>query len=230
MTLLAGTSGYSYKEWKGSFYPEDLPPAKMLSSYASRLSTVEINNTFYRMPSQKVIEGWAEQVPEDFTFVIKASNRITHMRRLKNTDDALKYLLETTRHLGAKLGPYLFQLPPNFKKDVPRLNDFLATIPDDRKATFEFRHKTWFDDETYDALRKYNVALCISDEAEKEVEIIKTADWGYFRLRREDYTEDDLENWSRRILAQKWDSTFVFFKHEVIGPDLAMRLKKLHDK
>ena len=226
MRVLVGTSGYSYKEWKGTFYPEDLKEAGMLRFYAERFKTVEINNTFYRMPGKDMLERWAGEVPEDFTFVLKASRRITHEKRLAgDAADSVAYLFRTAEALGPRLGPVLFQLPPFFKKDVPRLRDFLARLPEDRPAAFEFRHESWFHDEVYDALRAGGAALCSADTDESGEEgapLVPTAGWGYLRLRRADYAEDDLARWAERILAQAWDRAFVFFKHEEAGKGPAM--------
>jgi uncharacterized protein YecE (DUF72 family) len=187
MKIQVGTSGYSYKEWKGSFYPEKLPDKQMLHYYAERFKTVEINNTFYRMPKAAVLEAWASEVPADFQFVLKASQRITHMQRLKDCDESVSYFLEVAGTLKERLGPLLFQLPPNMKKDVPRLRTFLALLPSSRRSALEFRHASWFDDEVYQLLRDHNVALCIAEaEDDLEVPFMATAGWGYLRLRRAD--------------------------------------------
>ncbi|HEY6554929.1 MAG TPA: DUF72 domain-containing protein [Vicinamibacteria bacterium] len=225
MQVLVGTSGYSYKEWKGTFYPEDLKAAGMLHYYAERLGTVEINNTFYRMPTDSVLAHWAEQVPEGFTFVLKGSQRITHMKRLKDVADPVDYFFRTAATLGAKLGPVFFQLPPNFKKDVPRLRDFLALLPPDRAVAFEFRHESWFDEEVYAALREKGAALCAADTDESGDEgapIVATASWGYLRLRRAEYDDAALRAWIDRVHAQPWERAFVFFKHEDAGKGPAM--------
>src|SRR5438045_6744172 len=184
MNLYVGTSGYSYKEWKGTFYPDELPDKQMLRFYGERFRSVEINNTFYRMPKASVLETWAAEVPADFKFVLKASQRITHKQRLKDAGDSVSYLLEVAGVLKDRLGPLLFQLPPNLKKDVPRLRDFLALLPSQRRAAFEFRHQSWFDDEMFELLRGHQAALCIA-EAEDDVAIpcAAAADWGYLRLR-----------------------------------------------
>lgn len=225
MKLLVGTSGYSYKEWKGIFYPEDLPASEMLAHYSSKLPTVEINNTFYRMPSSKVLTQWSEQVPEGFVFVLKASRRITHQHRLKDADDSVAYLLETSASLGEKLGPILFQLPPFLKKDTSRLEGFLKILPRESKFALEFRHESWFDEEVYDLLRSRNVALCLSDgETVEQTELHPTADWGYLRLRRENYPQDELVRWAEKIKGCPWEEAFVFFKHEEEGPNLALSL------
>ena len=230
MNLHVGTSGYSYKEWKGNFYPEDLPAKEMLAYYSRRLPAVEINNTFYRLPQASMIENWRDQVPANFRFSIKATQRITHIKRLKNCAEETKYLLETTALLGERLGVVLFQLPPNSKKDNDRLSDFLAMLPDDKRAAFEFRHESWFDDEVLALLRAKNCALVVSDTDEKPLaEINSTADWGYLRLRRTSYEQEDLVEWMRRVQDQKWKDAFVFFKHEDegVGPKLAARFLKL---
>jgi uncharacterized protein YecE (DUF72 family) len=214
MQIYAGTSGFSYKEWKGRFYPEDLPSSGMLSYYADRLPAVEINNTFYRLPSESVLEGWAQQVPESFRFVIKASRRITHFKRLKGAEDETGYLLRTVGLLGERLGAVLFQLPPNMKKDLERLDTFLSDLGDPGRAAFEFRHDSWFEDDTYDCLRSHGAALCTADTDEAAGEIVRTAPWGYLRLRKETYTEEDLVNWASRVGDSGWERAFVFFKHE----------------
>jgi len=224
MNLYVGTSGYSYKEWKGSFYPEDLSAKDMLSYYAGRLPAVEINNTFYRMPQRTMLENWHAQVPGGFRFSLKASQRITHFKRLNDVDEETKYFLETASVLGDGLGVVLFQLPPNMKKDVTRLRDFVQKLPAQPRAAFEFRHATWFDEEVLTVLRDQNRALCISDTDDLPATVIdSTADWGYLRLRRVEYGESDLTEWMKRINAQPWKDTFVFFKHEDegTGPRLA---------
>ena len=225
--LLAGASGYSFKEWKGNFYPEKIKPEEMLTWYAGRLPTVEINNTFYRMPKEDLLNGWAGQVPESFTFVLKASQRITHIKRLKECGELLTYLFRVSATLGARLGPLLFQLPPNFRKDVPRLADFFQQMPERRRVAFEFRHASWFDDETYATLRENGAALCVADTGEEPAApLVATTDWGYLRLRREDFADGELRDWARRIREQPWNDAFVFLKHEEEGkgPKLAARL------
>jgi uncharacterized protein YecE (DUF72 family) len=225
MRVLAGTSGYSYKEWKGSFYPEKLATDQMLRFYGEQFDTVEINNTFYRMPSEKVLVQWAEQVPEGFRFVLKASRRITHQHRLKDAGEPLGYLLRNASVLGDKLGPTLFQLPPNLKQDLARLQDFLALLPNRWPAVFEFRNASWFDDQVYEALRERGVALCVADTEDGETPFVSTASRGYLRLRREAYSNRDLAAWAERIAEQPWEEVFVFFKHEDAGagPALARR-------
>jgi uncharacterized protein YecE (DUF72 family) len=228
--LYVGTSGYSYKEWKGSFYPEKLAAKDMLPYYAERLKAVELNNTFYRLPQRSMVESWKAQVPDDFRFSVKASQRITHFKRLKEAGDETKYMLDTVAALDDRLGVVLFQLPPNMKKDLERLESFLQFIPQDVKATFEFRHPTWFDDDVLDLLRAHNRALCVSDTDDLPAHRIdKTADWGYLRLRRVNYPETELKEWVKRIEDQKWTETFVFFKHEDegTGPKLAAQFISL---
>jgi uncharacterized protein YecE (DUF72 family) len=232
MRLWVGTSGYSYKEWKGTFYPERLPAKEMLRYYAQRFQTVEINNTFYRLPSAPMLARWAEEVPERFVFVLKASRRITHDYKLKNVDESVAYFLTTVSVLGERLGPVLFQLPPALKKDVPRLREFLARLPPERRSAFEFRHASWFDNEVYDVLRSYGAALCIADaDDELTVPFVSTADWGYLRLRRENYGDPELRDWRARIRGEGWQDAFVFFKHEEEGkgPQLAAQFAALED-
>jgi len=230
MNLYVGTSGYRYKEWKGSFYPERIPAKDMLSYYSERLSTVEINATFYRMPQKSMLENWKEQVPKNFRFSLKAPQRVTHFKRLKDTEEETKYFLETAAVLEHQLGVVLFQLPPNMKKDLPRLESFLNQLPQQPRAAFEFRHPSWFDDDVLDLLRSRNHAFCISDTDDLPVtHIDKTADWGYLRLRRVLYSEDNLKEWQERIRGQEWKEAFVFFKHEdeATGPKLAAQFLNL---
>ena len=230
MNLYVGTSGYSYKEWKGSFYPEDLSAKEMLSYYAQRLPAVEINNTFYRMPQQSMLENWRAQVPANFRFSLKASQRITHFKRLNEVNEETKYFFDTAAVLGDGLGVVLFQLPPNMKKDLLRLQTFVKNLPMTVRAAFEFRHPTWFDDDVLSVLRENNRALCISDTDDLPVSHVDaTADWGYLRLRRVEYNEADLGEWLNRINAQSWKESFVFFKHEDegTGPKLAAQFLEL---
>lgn len=230
MNLYVGTSGYSYKEWKGTFYPKDLPDKQMLRFYGERFRTVEMNNTFYRMPKASVVEAWASEVGADFRFVLKASQRITHVQRLKDAESSVSYLLDVAGALKERLGPLLFQLPPNMKKDVPRLRDFLSLLPSQRRAAFEFRHQSWFDEEVFGLLRNHQVALCIA-EAEDDLHIpfVSTASWGYLRLRRPDYGDPELKAWWQRVREANWDEAFVFFKHEDEGkgPEMAARFLEL---
>ena len=228
--IYVGTSGYSYKEWKGSFYPEKLPAKEMLPYYASRLHAVELNNTFYRMPQPSMVESWRAQVPDNFRFSVKASQRITHFKRLKDAATETKFMLETVSALEDRLGVVLFQLPPNMKKDLERLETFLKDLPAETPAAFEFRHPTWFDDDVLALLRSQNRTLCVSDTDDMPAHHIdKTADWGYMRLRRVQYSEADLLEWIKRMRAQDWKTTYVFFKHEDegTGPKLAAQFIEL---
>jgi len=226
MRVLAGTSGFSYKEWKGSFYPEDLPAEDMLAYYSARLPAVEINNTFYRMPKPSMLEGWAAQVPAEFRFILKASQRITHRKRLKEAGDEVAYFFQTASTLGERLGPTLFQLPPNLKKDLPRLEAFLEVLPPRAPAAFEFRHASWFEDDVFAALRTKGAALCVAEDEELATPLVATADWGYLRLRRQDYDDAAVAGWAEKVRAQAWTEAFVFFKHEDAGsgPKLAAEL------
>jgi uncharacterized protein YecE (DUF72 family) len=230
MNFYVGTSGYSYKEWKGGFYPDALPAKEMLGFYAKQFRAVEINSTFRSVPAASVMEAWASQVPAGFRFVLKAPQRITHIRRLKDAGKELSALLESAGALKKRLGPLLFQLPPNFKKDLPRLRDFLALLPSGCQTAFEFRHSSWFDDEVFELLRKHKTALCIADaDDDLEVPFAATANWGYLRLRQPDYTDAALKAWAKQMQQQSWRDAFVFFKHEDSGkgPQLATRLLEL---
>ncbi len=231
MRVLVGTSGYNYPEWKGPFYPPKLPATGMLRYYAERLPTVEINYTFYRMPNAKTIAGWSEATPPEFTFVLKAPKRITHESRLKFVDKPLAYFCETAAALGPKLGPLLFQLPPNFKKDADRLREVLPLIPPGVRCAFEFRHASWFSDDVYGLLRGRNASLCIADTEDATTPLETTADFGYFRLRDEGYTKQALTQWAATVreLGRSWKDAFVFFKHEEagIGPKLALQFHNL---
>jgi uncharacterized protein YecE (DUF72 family) len=229
MRLFAGTSGFSYDEWRGSFYPEDLPASKLLAHYASRLPAVEINNTFYRLPKHEVVRGWRDQVPEDFRFAIKASRKITHFARLKACADTVGHLLTVTAELGDRLGALLFQLPPQLKKDPVLLDDFLALLPPATRAAFEFRNRSWFDDSVFDLLRKRDAALCIGDpdQGGPAPPLIATASWGYARLRAPAYSQAEIASWAERISAQGFGEAFVFFKHELLGPAYAAALASL---
>ena len=216
--LWTGTSGFSYKEWKGHFYPDKLPANRMLEYYSRRLSSVEINNTFYRLPRAEMLEKWASQVPDDFAFVLKASRRITHMKRLKDADDPLDYLTRTAvGALGDRLGPILFQLPPYLRVDVAQLRDFLEIVPEDVRAAFEFRHESWFGEAVYQALADHGAALVTADTGEGEAPVVETASFGYARLRRPGYGEDELAEWAAALARPEWSDVFVFFKHEDEG-------------
>jgi uncharacterized protein YecE (DUF72 family) len=222
-----GTSGYSYKEWKGSFYPKDLGATKMLGFYGERFPTVEINNTFYQMPKASVLEGQARQVPEGFKFAFKSPGRITHQKRLKDVGEPVKHLWETVATLGARLGPVLYGLPPNMKKEVGRLAEVLRMTPSGRRVAVEFRHESWFDEETYALLRDTGAALCIADTDEFTVPFVSTAPWGYLRLRRPDYDAASLAAWAAKIRGAGWSDAVVYFKHEDEGraPALAEKLR-----
>ncbi|MDR3416149.1 MAG: DUF72 domain-containing protein [Nevskia sp.] len=227
--LVAGASGYSFKEWKGSFYPDDIKPDGMLAWYSQRLPTVEINNTFYQMPKVTVLENWARSTPESFRFAIKASQRITHKARIKAEDaaDSLAYLYKNLEALGAKRGPVLFQLPPFLKKDLPRLRDFLQILPAGHVAAFEFRNDSWFDDEVYALLRGAEAALCLSErEDNAPPPLVETAPWGYVRLRLEQYTERELQQWADRLNATGWRQIHVYFMHEPTAPGYAGTLMR----
>ena len=215
MKVLAGTSGFAFKEWKGPFYPEKIKADDMLGFYAGKFPTVEINNTFYRLPKEAVLLEWATQVPETFKFAIKASQKITHFARLKpESADAVAYLLKVTKALGERLGPILFQLPPNLKKDFDRLSAFVATLPADVKYAIEFRNESWFTDDVYDLLRSRDIAMGIIEQEEFSSPVVATASWGYARLHRFDYDAARLAEWAGKIKAMKWTDAFVYFKHD----------------
>jgi uncharacterized protein YecE (DUF72 family) len=222
MRIVVGTSGYSYKEWRGSFYPEKIREKDMLRYYSERLKAVEINNTFYRLPARETLLRWAEQVPDGFTFALKASQRITHRQRLGPSSlETVTYLFEIASALGERLGPVLFQTPPFLQKDVERLRAFLGALPPARPVAFEFRHESWFDDEVYAALRGRNAALVSADKDDTvgpAPEPVATADWGYLRLRRSDYDDASLQAWAARIQSQPWRQAYIFFKHEEGSP------------
>ena len=214
-----GTSGYNYPEWKGSFYPADLPAAKMLPFYAARFPTVEINYTFYRMPTEKLVAGWAAQTPSPFTLTLKAPRRITHDSRLKNCGELVDAFCRAAGTLESKLGALLFQLPPTAKKDLALFDAFLADLPPKVRAAFEFRHPSWLDDEVFDRLARRNLALCVADSEKMSTPVRVTADYAYFRLRDEGYTEDDIRRWAETIGRDTAScrDVFVYFKHEEEG-------------
>ncbi len=230
MKFWVGTSGFQYTEWKGNFYPEDLPASKMLPFYAERLSTAEINYTFHRVPSAKTIDNWKTLTPENFRFALKAPQKMTHWSKLRDCADTLDYFCRVVSGLGERLGPVLFQLPPTFKKDADVLSSFLRELPSLR-AAFEFRHESWFDNEVFEILKARKVALCIADTEAIATPKTITADYGYLRLRREDYQKIDIERWSDFVREQEsnWRDAFVYFKHEEsgIGPKLATHMKDL---
>lgn len=230
MTLYVGTSGYSYKEWKGSFYPEKISASEMLSYYAARFPAVEVNNTYYRLPERSTVESWRKQTPKNFRFSVKAPRSITLYRRLKNVDAQTQQMLKTVSALEDRLGTLLFRMPDNMKKDLACLESFLKQLPADTPAAFDFRHPTWFNDDVRELLRSHNRVMVVSDTEELPAgDIDKTADWGYVRLRRVRYSKADLTAWSKRIKAQNWKNTFVFFKHEDegTGPKLAAQFINL---
>ncbi len=230
MQILAGTSGYSYKEWCGSFYPEKLAASKMLAYYATQLPVVEINNTFYQLPKAALLEGWRQQVPPGFRFVVKASRRITHIKRIGDVESETSYLLDTVSSLGEQLGAILFQLPPYMRCDLPRLQAFLELLPAGTNAAFEFRHPSWNDAAVLAALSAHGCALCASDTDEgEEPALARTAAFTYLRLRRENYDDDALGRWLERLHAGGWERAYVFFKHEdgAVGPRLARRFLKM---
>ena len=212
--MLAGTSGYSYKEWSGHFYPEKLPPQAMLHYYAERFPTVEINNTFYRMPAPSLLERWAQEVPEGFAFTLKAPRRITHMKQLKEVGADVAEFTRRAGVLGDKLGMLLFQLPPYLKKDLTRLRNLFAALPPGRRAAVEFRHDSWRDDEVYETLRANAGILCVADNDEGDSPFVCTSDIAYLRLRRTHYDESELRAWIERLGAQPLDRAYVYFKHE----------------
>lgn len=226
-----GTSGYAYPAWKGTFYPPKLPAKQMLLFYGQHFRTVEINYTFRRLPTVSVVEQWTAAVGADFRFALKAPEWITHRKRLQDVDKELTKFLEIGSALKKRQGPLFFQLPPNFKKDTPRLRAFLALLPRRHRVAFEFRHPSWFDDEIFELLRQYRVALCIADADDdlKVPAVATTDDWGCLRLRRPDYDDRALKKWVKQVQKQPWRDAFVFFKHEDKGkgPQLAKRFLEL---
>lgn len=230
MELHTGTSGFAYPEWKGSFYPETLPARAMLGFYAEHFAAVEINNTFYRMPTAEQLHLWCEQVPDGFRFVLKAPQRITHRKRLREVAEDWRYFSDAAEAMGGRLGPILVQLPPNLKLDLERLEAFLSLVPETQRVAVEFRHPSWLDEPVYDALRRHRAALCIAHgETGDPVPVLATAGWGYARLRNVAYSDEELRLWAERLAAQPWQELFVFFKHEDAGtgPRLAKRFSEL---
>jgi uncharacterized protein YecE (DUF72 family) len=226
-----GTSGYSYDEWRGSFYPDDLPDNRMLAFYAERFNTVEVNYTFYRMPTVRVLQNWAKETPASFVFTLKAPRRITHDLRLRDAADPVTDFCDTATALKGKLGVLLFQLPPFLKKDSARLEDFLHQLPEGFRTAFEFRNASWFDDEIFDCMRRFGVALCVTESEQRATPLQVTADFGYFRLRKPEYTDAELTTWVERLrgVGEQWRDVFVYFKHEAqgMGPRLASRFREL---
>jgi uncharacterized protein YecE (DUF72 family) len=229
MNVMTGTSGFSYTAWRGSFYPEKLPTTKMLEFYAGKLGAVEINNTFYKMPTPSMLEGWAAQTPDSFRFALKSPKLITHIKKLVEVGDAVARLAEGARSLGPRLGPILFQLPPFLRKDLGVLEAFLSTLPAGLKAAVEFRHASWLADDVYEVLRRHEAALCVADSEDFATPLEATAGWGYLRLRRQDYDDAALRGWAERLKGQRFDETFVFFKHEDegAGPRLAESFRSM---
>jgi uncharacterized protein YecE (DUF72 family) len=228
--LFVGTSGYAYRAWKGKFYPLKLPQREMLAYYAEHFSAVEINNSFYKLPAHGVIASWADQTPKSFRLVLKAPQTVTHFKRLRNCEEATKAYLQVASTLKLRRGPLFFQLPGTFKKDVPRLAELLKMLGKQSRTAFEFRHESWLDDDVYECLRKYSCALCYSDdEATPAMKFVRTADWGYIRLRREAYSDRQLRSWVKKIRSAELREAYVFFKHEDTGtgPKLAARFIKL---
>jgi len=229
MRYLIGTSGYNYPEWRGSFYPEKFPTNKMLAFYAERFNTVEVNYTFYRMPTPALLEGWAKGTPDAFTFTLKAPRRITHDSKLQRCEDLTDAFCRTAATLGSKLGVLLFQLPPNFKRNDAVLNAFVDELPPGTRAAFEFRHESWHDEQVFATLRRRNLALCIADSEKMSTPVVATADYGYFRLRDEGYQPTDIERWGTTITSQPGiNDAYVYFKHEEQGkgPEFANVLIK----
>ena len=229
MEVLAGTSGYSYKEWKGPFYPEKLPASDMLRFYAEHFRTVEINNTFYRMPDETVLSRWSQEVPDDFAFSVKAPRRISHDKRLREAESDVAEFARRASVLGPKLGPVLFQLPPFMRKDLPRLEEFLDCLPPTLRAAIEFRHPSWRDDAVYEALHGRSAMFCIADTDEGETPLVSTTDSGYLRLRRAHYDDTELRAWIETVGAQSWTRAYVYFKHEDagLGAKFAQRFNQL---
>ena len=217
--ILVGTSGYNYAEWKGSFYPDKLSSKKMLPFYAERLPTVEINYTFYRMPTERLLSGWSDLTPEHFRFTLKAPRRITHEARLRNCEDPTAAFCGAAQSLGPKLGVLLFQLPPSFRKNLPVFDEFLAVLPSGVRAAFEFRHASWHDPAVFERLRSRRLALCIADSERMTTPMEVTADYAYFRLRDEGYRPEDIARWAETIAAgtRGCRDVFVYFKHEDQG-------------
>lgn len=227
-TFWIGTSGYNYDEWKGSFYPSDIEERDMLRHYGDALSTLEINYTFYRSPNMRTLQGWVRDTPDVFAFSLKAPRRITHEMQLRDAGDALTSFCDTAKALKGKIGALLFQLPPFLRKDVPRLEDFLHQMPPEYRVAFEFRNPTWFGDDVFDCLSRFNAALCCCDHDDRETPFVATASFGYMRMRRPDYPQEELDRWAQRLIesSSKWNETFVYFKHEANGrgPELARGL------
>jgi len=224
-----GTSGYNYPEWKGSFYPEKWPQKKMLPYYAERLDTVEINYTFYRLPTERLLAGWSAATPSGFRFTLKAPRRITHEARLAGCESITGAFCEAAATLGDKLGALLFQLPPSFGKNLDVLARFLTTLPPGVRAAFEFRHVSWHDPAVIALLHEHGAALCVADSERLRTPVHVTARHGYFRLRDQGYDDADLARWARTITtgAGACEDVYIYFKHEErgTGPAFARRLR-----
>jgi uncharacterized protein YecE (DUF72 family) len=229
MRMLAGTSGYSYKEWVGAFYPDKTQAASMLRTYASHFPTVEINNTFYRMPAEELLKGWAAEVPDTFRFTLKAPRRLTHIRRLKDVNADVAEFVRRASVLGDRLGMLLFQLPPNLRKDLPRLRDFLAGVPEGSRIALEFRHDSWNDEEVYAALRGASAAVCVAEDDDGAWPFVCTAPDVYLRLRRTQYTGSELQTWIDRLRAGPAERVWAYFKHEdeAFAPKFAAQFTEL---
>lgn len=230
MRTWVGTSGFQYPEWKGKFYPEDMSASKMLTFYAQEFRSTEVNYTFRSIPSEKTIKRWCDETPKDFRFSLKAPQRVTHFAKLKNCGSVLEAFFEAVHGLGSKMGPMLFQLPPTFRKDAVLLGEFLGTAPKGLRVTFEFRHASWFADDVFEILSRRNAALCLAESEEFETPRVATADFGYLRPRRLDYTGTQIKQWAKFLQAQSkgWSEVFAYFKHEetCVGPRFAKALMK----
>lgn len=231
MTYWVGTSGYNYSEWRGPFYPSDATDNVLLRLYGERLSSVELNHTFFRPTSVRQMQAWAKEAPEKFAFSVKAPRGITHDLRLRDAADLVTDFFETARAMKTKLGVILFQIPPFLRRDVARLEDFLHQIPTGFRVAFEFRNRSWLTDEVFECLGRFGVALCAVDSAEREVPPQSTAPFGYIRFRQPGYGDEDLAAWARRIqeVGAGWEDVFAYFKHEsdARGPAYAMKLRTL---
>ncbi len=229
MRVLTGTSGWSYPAWKGRFYPADLPSSRFLAHYARRLETVEVNATFYRMPQPATLAAWHAAAPPGFVFALKAPQRITHRKRLVDVGDDVAFFLRAAAELEVALGPILFQLPPNLRKDLPRLRDLLAALPRGGRFAVEFREDGWLSDDVIAAVADAGVALCVADTEDGTTPLVATGRFGYLRLRRPDYDDGALARWAERVAAQPWAEAFLFFKHEdeARGPALALRMREI---
>lgn len=239
-----GTSGFQYPEWKGKFYPADLSLAKMLTYYSSRFDSTEINYTFRSTPSAKTIQRWCDETPEGFRFALKSPQKVTHFAKLKDCSEVIEAFFDSVQGLGVKTGPALLQLPPTFKADPDRLQSFLKSLTPPNKSSkatgksiprrlaFEFRHESWFTDDVYGILSEHGAALCIADSEDLEAPAMATADFGYLRLRREDYKPAQLKRWAKfvheKMADSTWSETFVYFKHEEtgVGPKFARSFRK----